>query len=451
MGRPSRGKRALADKTNVRRKSTEENPKKACVYSSKLSPEKRKEDTDVYQFEFDSQEEPRGKIKKKRVRTKNPAVKRLKASAKIGVKGKKSPKNNAVSHSIKPPPKNLLANIVRSMPLIRPNFPAHVPAALRKDHQTIDKAIVAPPKLLPVRPLQPTPESSPSLPAVTSTPMRLDNINDFVPPSPQHSFTDRPITPPLENLFDDDVPLVVSTQRPTRFDYQELADARARVIRTSLTPRNVVPEPVVFNRDPSPEPPRMKQTSILSFVTSPNEGLFSCSSPVRLTSPEPCSMFSPTKDGDLDLTNVEVGDEEEEEELIEKVEKQKRVESPACAPTRISARALKEVLEANKETLAKEMPLSPKRHFNRPARKSYDRFSKKKALDFMELEHEHDCESDRENLSNSEAESEEEIEEKKKLKPKKKRVDAKTKAFEEWASKFNKELEDYEEFDLAVE
>jgi hypothetical protein len=94
----------------------------------------------------------------------------------------------------------------------------------------------------------------------------------------------------------------------------------------------------------------MKQTSILNFVKAPEEeGLFGSFSPVRASSPMQLSMLSPPR---VDVCSENI------HEHASKDEKEER-----CAPTRLSANTLRNVLQANKETLAKEMPPSPKKRF----------------------------------------------------------------------------------------
>jgi len=356
MGRQTRSKSVLADKTNVRRESTDKVPKKVCVYQLKETATSSNED--VYEFEFDSQEEPRGKFKKNRAKTKKTAVKRLKAPAKPGSKSKKTQKK-VTRKSVSPPkpaakcaPLRPVAALHPSiLPKIPSSFQAHVPAALRKDPQIISKACII---------------ASPSL-AVQLTPTSQNTSVNSVPPSPQTPY-ERPESPALENLFDDDDDhFVIPQQGPTRFEYQELAEARARVIRTSLTPRNAIVDSVPPMGDQTPEPAKKKQTSILNFIKGPTEplqeeGLFSCSTPLPAT----CGMFSPARvdeEEPLCLTDVEVDEMEHQEEFNE--QEKENEEEPRCAPMRLSLNTLKQVMESNKQKLAEEKPPSPKKYFSR--------------------------------------------------------------------------------------
>ncbi|CAB3383791.1 Hypothetical predicted protein [Cloeon dipterum] len=412
----SRGKRSrvLADKTNAIDMPSK---KRVCVYSNlDTSPAKKgrrsSKANDVYQFETDGKEEPRSKFKKNK-KKKVTAVKRLQKQPAVRPKKRQQPPNRAVSHSIKPPPRAPQPKVQSGPGLqLRPNFPAHVPAALRKESPAL-----------------------PPLPAVTSTPLRrADDTVPFVPSTPLHCADDTDLfvppspceEPPLDRLFDDDCPaLPTPPTGPTRFDWRELAEARARVVRTSLPTPRQSPSVAAAEVEAPQEAQRLRQTSILSFVAPP----LGCSTPVRPTTPEHCSMLSPEK-------------EKEPEEQRENVR-----------PTRLTINTLKQVIQASKETLAQQPPPpSPKRHFNRPPRKSYEKLSKKKALDFLELESEPEVESEPEDLFCNEDEPESEEEEQKiKKKQKKKRQNATSKAFEAWAKKFNKELEVCEGFDLAVE
>jgi len=374
MGRTTRSKGVLTDQTNIRRKSVDQAPKKICVvdapkklcvYESKETVEAVNHDEmDVYHFEFDSKEEPKRKIKKRRAKPQKNAVKRLKNNSKPISKSKKtknSPKpavrqNAAVLspmvHST--PTRHVMANISS-------NFEAHVPAALRKDPMSIKKAVIisTPAMSAPPTPIhQSTPfhfRQAPPSPEQQAemSPSHHDVTDNSVPFSPQNSPT-RPESPPLATLFDDndDEPLILPQRGPTRFEYDEIANARARVIRTSNTPRNALHLPPQPARDPSPEPsgPKMKQTSILNFVKAPEEeGLFGSFSPVRASSPMQLSMLSPPRVDVCSENNHHGASEDEEEER--------------CAPTRLSANTLRNVLQANKETLAKEMPPSPKKRF----------------------------------------------------------------------------------------
>jgi hypothetical protein len=379
MGRTTRSKGVLTDQTNVRHKSVEqapkkigleEPPKKICVYQLKetVAETANDDEMDVYHFEFDSKMEPKKKIKKRRARPQKTAVKRLNTNAKITSRNKNPQKKKK---SPKPAVRQVafLSPLVHSTPTrhalanISTNFEAHVPAALRKDPMSINKAVVisspsmsAPPTPIHKAPMSPIYQTYPSpIHQIETSRTHHDITDNSVPLSPQNSLS-RPDSPPLANLFDDDEDesLILPRKGPTRFEYNEIATARARVIRTSITPRDVVRLPQQPPRDRTPEPvgPKMKQTSILKFVKAPEEeGLFGSFSPIRASSPMQLSMLSPVR-ADAENTRQSASENEEEEEDEER-----------CAPTRLSANTLRNVLQANKETLAKEMPPSPKRRF----------------------------------------------------------------------------------------
>lgn len=386
MGPTTRSKGVLTDQTNVRRKSEDQAPKKTlvnqppkntcvdqapkkiCVYQSKeIVGSVNDDEMDVYHFEFDSKLEPKKMIKKRRARPAKTAVKRLHTNSKPTSKSKKAQK---IIKSLKPAVRQnaaILSPMVHSTPTrhvmanISSNFEAHVPAALRKNPMSINNAVIISSPAMSA-PLTPIHLASPIYQALLSpihqmemSPIQHDLTDNYVPFSPQNSLS-RPESPPLANLFDDDdeddMRLILPQRGPTRFEYNEIASARARVIRTSITPRNVVPLPPQPPRDVSPEPvgPKMKQTSILNYVKAPEEeGLFGSFSPVRASSPNQLSMLSPVRaDACLENTRQDASEDEVEER---------------CAPTRLSANTLRNVMQANKETLAKELPPSPKKRF----------------------------------------------------------------------------------------
>lgn len=365
MGRTTRSKGVLTDQTNIRRKSVEQAdqaPKKVCVYQSKDTVEAVNDDElDVYHFEFDSKEEPKRKVKKKRARAQKPAVKRL--------NNKPVSRSKKTKKSPKPPLRQnvaILSPTVHSTPLrhalvnISSNFEAHVPAALRKNPMPIKEAVsIRSPLTLalpsPIHQIHQSPIHQAPPSPMHHSPIHLNITDNYVPDSPQNLHS-RPESPPLANLFDDDdddAPLIMPQRGPTRFEYSEIVTIRARVIRTSLTRRNVVQLPPQPPRDASPEPsgPKMKQTSILNYVKAPEEeGLFRSLSPVRASSPMQLSMLSPVRAETSSENTRQCPSENEEDERC-------------VGPTRLSSNTLKHVLQANKETLARELPPSPKRRF----------------------------------------------------------------------------------------
>lgn len=269
----SKPKSSLKEKSSPA--ASEGKERKGCVYKTReeekplaIKPRTETERLALYEFEFDSNEEkPKKKKRKPRPTKPKQVTKKLPLPKKQGGRKVMSPVHEVydflpLSSNIKAPcfpMKNLTKAPVNNT---RAGLKVTDPPPAKKPQPSVSQASV-PVLEPPVKPTTPRQRRSLSLPKPRiSKPAPVDPI-----PTPE---------PPLLSLFDDcdDIPSLsvsnipqhklLKTKNsepkspvsigPIRFEYEELAQARARVLRNSLTPKaSHSPLKPVFSKPNSPQ------------------------------------------------------------------------------------------------------------------------------------------------------------------------------------------------------